>query len=62
MVSIDLYFGPLPRRAKKRTGYRPLQENTGLYICGFYGPTTAYFDKSWKMGDVEKVNELRHSI
>ena len=21
----------------------------------FYGPTAAYFDKSWKMGDVEEV-------
>lgn len=36
-----------------------IQTNTGkgwFTPFGFYGPTEPFFDKSWKLADIEKVN------
>lgn len=53
--SVDLYFGPAAPAGKEKNW---VQTNTGKHwfaYMRFYGPTVAYFDKSWKMGDIEKV-------
>ncbi|HEY4325900.1 MAG TPA: DUF1254 domain-containing protein [Mucilaginibacter sp.] len=53
--SVDLYFGPTVPAGKERNW---VQTNPGKHwfaYMRFYGPTTAYFDKSWKMGDIEKM-------
>ncbi|PHS06570.1 MAG: hypothetical protein COA78_14175 [Blastopirellula sp.] len=55
--SIDIYFGP----GKAQEGYENNFINTieGMrWFCYFrlYGPTTTYFDRSWKMYDIQKIN------
>ena len=54
--SMDVYFGP-----EAPEGYEGnwVQTNPGegwFPIFRFYGPTDAFFDKSWKLGDIERVN------
>lgn len=54
--SIDLYFGPTAPTGHERNW---VQTNSGDYwFCYFrlYAPTQAYFDRSWPMYDIEKVN------
>lgn len=54
--SIDIYFGP----GKAPEGYENnfIQTYKGMrWFCYFrlYGPTEAYFDRSWPMNDIKKV-------
>ncbi|WCT12281.1 DUF1254 domain-containing protein [Mucilaginibacter jinjuensis] len=53
--SIDLYFAPEAPAGKEKNW---VQTNPGKHwfaYMRFYGPTIAYFDKSWKMDDIVKV-------
>jgi hypothetical protein len=53
--SVDLYFGPNAPAGKEKNW---VQTNPGKHwftYMRFYGPTTAYFDKSWKMDDIVKT-------
>lgn len=53
--SVDLYFGPTAPAGKEKNW---VQTNPGKHwfaYMRFYGPTVAYFDKSWKMDDIVKV-------
>lgn len=54
--SIDVYFGP-----KAPAGHEAnwVQTNPGegwFAYFRFYGPTVAFFDKSWELPDIEKIN------
>jgi hypothetical protein len=53
--SVDLYFGPTAPAGKEKNWVQTLPGKHWFAYMRFYGPTAAYFDKSWKMGDVEKV-------
>jgi hypothetical protein len=53
--SVDVYFGPTAPAGKEANW---IQTNTGkgwFAYFRFYGPTQAFFDKSWALPDVEKV-------
>jgi len=53
--STDIYFGP----DSPGDGKNWLRTNPGqgfFVILRLYGPTQAFFDKTWKPGDVEKIN------
>ena len=53
--SIDLYFGP---KAPKGHESNWIKTNTGEEWFAYfrlYGPTKTYFDKSWKINDIQKV-------
>ena len=52
--SADLYFGPTAP-AGKELNWLPTGEDFFL-ILRLYGPGKAYFDKTWKMNDIEQVN------
>ena len=52
--SVDLYFGPTAP-AGKEANWLPTGEDFFL-ILRLYGPQQAYFDKTWKMNDIERVN------
>jgi len=52
--SVDLYFGPTAPAGKEKNWVQTLSGKHWFAYMRFYGPTTAYFDKSWKMGDIEK--------
>ncbi len=52
--STDLYFGPeSPGTAKN--WLRTVPDKGFFVILRLYGPTKAFFDQSWKPGDLEKV-------
>ena len=52
--SVDLYFGS-DRAAWQGSKLAPTGEDFFL-ILRLYGPGKAYFDKTWKMNDIEQVN------
>ena len=52
--SVDLYFGPESPGAGKNW-LRTIPDKGFFAIFRLYGPTKAFFDKSWKPGDLEKV-------
>ncbi len=54
--SVNLYFGP-KAPASKESNWVPTNPNGGFEVLfRFYGPGKALFDKTWKMGDVEKAD------
>jgi hypothetical protein len=52
--SVDLYFGPESPGAGKNW-LRTIPDKGFFAIFRLYGPTKAFFDKSWKPGDLEKL-------
>jgi hypothetical protein len=54
--SIDVYFGP-KAPAGKEANWVQTNPNKGWFAYfRFYGPTEAFFDKSWALPDIEKIN------
>lgn len=53
--SVDLYFGPKAPAGKEKNWVQTLPGKHWFTYMRFYGPTTAYFDKSWKMDDITEV-------
>ena len=53
--SFDLYFGPEAPAGKEKNWVQTNPGHHWFAYMRFYGPTTAYFDKSWKMDDIVKV-------
>jgi hypothetical protein len=53
--STDIYFGPTAPGDDKNW-LRTLPNNGFFVILRIYGPTQAFFDQTWKPGDIEKVN------
>jgi hypothetical protein len=53
--SIDLYYGPKPPKGKEKNWVKTIPGQGWWVYLRFYAPTKAYFDKSWSMGDFERV-------
>lgn len=53
--STDIYFGP-DSPGQGRNWIRTVPHEGFFLILRLYGPTRAFFDKSWKPGDVEKLD------
>jgi len=53
--SVDLYFGPKAPAGKEKNWVQTLPGKHWFTYMRFYGPTQAYFDKSWKMDDIKEV-------
>lgn len=53
--SIDLFFGPSAPQGKEKNWVQTIAGKHWFAYMRFYGPTQAYFDKSWKMDDIEKT-------
>ena len=54
--SIDLYFGPEAPPGRE-TNWIKTREDRGFFLYfRWYGPTEAYFDQSWQLNDVRRVN------
>ena len=55
--SVDLYFGPKPPLGKEANWIQTVP-GKGWFLClRLYGPLKPWFDKSWRPGEVEKMNE-----
>ncbi|HEY7098956.1 MAG TPA: DUF1214 domain-containing protein, partial [Terriglobales bacterium] len=50
----DLYFGPTPPAGKESNWVKTIPSKGFFLYFRWYGPLQAYFDKSWKLPDVEK--------
>ncbi|AFD06997.1 DUF1254 domain-containing protein [Solitalea canadensis] len=53
--SVDLYFGPTAPAGKEKNWVQTIPGKHWFTYVRFYGPTKAYFDKSWKMDDIEEM-------
>ena len=53
--SVDLYFGPI-KAAQAQNWIKTNQGKGWFPYFRLYGPKEAYFDKSWQLNDIEKVN------
>ncbi len=50
--SVDLYFGPTAPEGKESNWVQTIPGKHWFSYFRFYGPLEAYFDKSWKLGDI----------
>lgn len=54
--SIDVYFGPSAPAGKESNWIKTLPGKGWFAYFRWYGPTEAFFDKSWKLEDIERVD------
>jgi hypothetical protein len=54
-TSVDVYFGPKPPVGKENNWVQTWPGKGWWVILRLYGPQQAFFDKSWKPGEVEEV-------
>nr|WP_319396883.1 DUF1254 domain-containing protein [uncultured Desulfobacter sp.] len=55
--SVDLYFGPEAPKGKEKNWIPTVPGRGWFAYFRFYAPTKAYFDRSWSLPDIEKVNK-----
>jgi hypothetical protein len=53
--STDLYFAPNAPNGKEKNWLRTVPGKGYFVIFRLYGPEKAFFDQSWKPGDIEKM-------
>lgn len=53
--SVDIWFGP--NRPRHRNWLATVPNKGFFVILRLYAPTEAFFDQSWKPGDVERIEE-----
>ena len=53
--SVDIFFGPEMPQGQERNWIRTVPGRGWFPIFRFYGPLEPFFDKSWKLNDVEKL-------
>jgi hypothetical protein len=54
--SVDLYFGPKAPAGFEKNWIPTLPGKAWFTYFRLYGPTEPYFDKSWPLPDIDKVN------
>jgi hypothetical protein len=53
--SVDILFGPEMPQGQERNWIRTVPGRRWFPIFRLYGPLEPFFDKSWKLNDVEKL-------
>ena len=53
--SVDVYFGPKAPAGKQANWVQTLPGKSWFVIFRLYGPLQAWFDKTWKLSDIEEV-------
>jgi hypothetical protein len=53
--SVDLYFGPKPPKGNEKNWIPTVPGRGWFAYFRLYAPTEPYFDRSWKLSDIEKV-------
>jgi hypothetical protein len=54
--SVDIYFGPTAPKGKEQNWIPTLPGKGWFAYFRLYAPTESYFDRSWKLADIERVN------
>lgn len=56
--SVDLHFGPVPPQGKPRSNWIKTLPGKGWFTYfRLYGPTQAYFKKTWVLPDIQQILE-----
>jgi hypothetical protein len=55
--SVDLYYGPTPPEGKEKNWVQTIPGQGWWVYLRFYAPTKAYFEKSWSIGDFERIEQ-----
>ena len=53
--SVNLYFGPAAPAGKEKNWTQTVAGKGRYTILRLYGPLEAWFDKTWRVGEVELV-------
>ena len=53
--SVDLYFGPTAPKGHEANWIQTEASKGWFTLFRFYGPLKPWFDKSWKLGDIEEI-------
>jgi len=53
--SVDVYFGPKPPPGKEPNWVQTIPGQTWFTLLRLYGPLEAWFNKTWKPGDIELI-------
>jgi hypothetical protein len=53
--SVDLYFGPVAPAGQENNWVQTVPGKSWLTIFRLYGPLAPWFDKSWKLNDIEET-------
>ncbi len=54
--SIDLYFGPKAPASKEANWLQTVPSKGWFCVLRLYSPTEAWYDKTWRPGEIEKLN------
>ncbi|SAL47679.1 putative lipoprotein [Caballeronia sordidicola] len=54
--SVDLYFGPIAPAGQEKNWVQTIPGKSWLTIFRLYGPLEPWFDKSWKLNDIEETD------
>jgi hypothetical protein len=54
--SVDVYFGPEPPAGYENNWVQTIPGKGWFMIFRLYGPLEAWFDGSWRPGEIELVN------
>ena len=54
--SVDLYFGPKPPKGNKKNWIPTVPGRGWFAYFRLYAPTKLYFDNTWQLPDIEKIN------
>ena len=54
--TIDIYFGPTMSPGQEKNWIETRPDRGWFPIFRFYSPTEPYFDKTWKLPDIEEVS------
>ena len=57
--TIDIYLGPKPPKSYKQNWIQTIPGKGWSGIFRLYGPLEPWFDKSWKLPDVELVEVIQ---
>jgi hypothetical protein len=53
--SVDVYFGPTAPAGKEKNWVQTVRGRGWNTILRLYGPLEAWFDKTWRPGEIELV-------
>jgi len=54
--AVDIYFGPQPPKNGSSNWVKTLPGKGWFTYFRWYGPTEPFFDKTWRLPDIEKVS------
>jgi hypothetical protein len=55
-TSVDVYFGPEPPPGKEANWMQTIPGKGWFVMLRLYGPLEAWFDKTWRPGEIEMVD------